>query len=72
LNGNLSGALHAYQHLIRQDRMVNEILPDLARLVQSNPRDSFVWQTLGDALAHEGDMVHARQAYDRARKLRQE
>jgi peptide/nickel transport system permease protein len=71
LSGDLPAALHAYQHLIRHDRMVKEILPDLSRLVQSNPRDPFVWQTLGDALAHEGDMTHARQAYDRSRKLRQ-
>jgi peptide/nickel transport system permease protein len=70
-NGNLSGALNAYQHLIRHDRMLREILPDLARLVQANPHDPLVWQTLGDALAHEGDMDHARQAYDRSRKLRQ-
>ncbi len=68
-NGNLPAALHAYQHLIQHDRMVKEILPDLAQLVQSNPRDPLVWQTLGDALAHEGDMVHARQSYERARKL---
>jgi hypothetical protein len=70
-NGNLSAALHAYQHLIQRGRMVREILPDLAQLVQSNPRDPLVWQTLGNALAHEGDMQHARQAYDRAQKLRQ-
>jgi hypothetical protein len=69
--GNLTGALNAYQHLIRRDRMVREILPDLAQLVQSNPHDPLVWQTLGNALAHEGDMQHARQAYDRAQKLRQ-
>jgi peptide/nickel transport system permease protein len=71
LSGNISGALNAYQHLIRRDRMVREIIPDLARLVQSNPRDPLAWQTLGDALAHEGDTVHARQAYERSRKLKQ-
>jgi ABC-type dipeptide/oligopeptide/nickel transport system permease subunit len=70
-SGNLTGALHAYQHLIQHDRLVKEILPDLARLVQAHPRDPLVWQTLGDALAQEGDMIHARQSYDRARKLKQ-
>jgi hypothetical protein len=69
-SGNLPAALHAYQHLIRHDRMLGEILPDLAQLVQSNPHDPLVWQTLGDALAHTGDMLHARQSYERARKLR--
>jgi peptide/nickel transport system permease protein len=70
-NGNLIGALHAYQHLIQRNRMVKEILPDLAQLVQAHPRDPLIWQTLGDALAQEGDMVHARQSYDQARKLKQ-
>ncbi len=69
-NDNLPAALNAYQHLIRHGRMVKEILPDLAQLVQSNPRDPLVWQTLGDALAHDGDKDHARQCYERARKLR--
>jgi hypothetical protein len=71
LHGNLPGALHAYQHLLRRGRMVKEILPDLARLVQTNPRDPLVWQLLGDALTQEGDMIHARQAHEKARKLRQ-
>jgi peptide/nickel transport system permease protein len=70
-NGNIPGALHAYQHLIQHGRMVKVLLPDLAQLVQANPRDPLIWETLGDALAQEGDMVHARQSYDKARKLRQ-
>jgi peptide/nickel transport system permease protein len=69
--GNLPGALHAYQHLMRHGRMVQEILPDLAQLVQANPRDPLVWQLLGDALTQEGDIIHARQSYEKARKLRQ-
>jgi peptide/nickel transport system permease protein len=68
--GNLPAALHAYQHLIRHERLVGEILPDLAQLARVHPHEPLVWQTLGDALAHEGDMIHARQSYDRARKLR--
>lgn len=69
--GNLAGALHMYGQMIRHDRLIKEILPDLARLVQAHPRDPLVWQMLGDALARSGDTVHANQSYDRARKLRQ-
>jgi hypothetical protein len=69
-NGDLTGALHAYQHLIDHGRMIQESLPDLAQLVQKYPRDPQAWQLLGDGLARAGDMVHARQSYDRARKLR--
>lgn len=67
--GDIAGALHAYRHLIRHGRMTGEILPDLAQLVQKYPRDPQVWQTLGDGLSRAGDLEHARQSYDRARKL---
>jgi hypothetical protein len=72
LNGNLSGALHSYQHLIQRGRMIDELLPDLAQLVQKHPRNPDVWQTLGDALLRSGDSVHAAQAYEQARRLRQQ
>jgi peptide/nickel transport system permease protein len=72
LDGNLSSGLHAYRHLIQHDRMIQEILPDLAQLAQKYPREPQIWQILGDGLARTGDMVHANQSYDRARKLRQQ
>lgn len=72
LHGDLPGALHAYNHMIRHDRLIQEILPDLARLVQRYPRDPLIWQTLGDALSHAGNSAHAAQSYERARKLRQQ
>ncbi|MGE5374384.1 MAG: ABC transporter permease subunit [Bacteroidota bacterium] len=70
-NGNLSGGLHAYRHLIQHDRMIREILPDLAQLVQKYPRDPLAWQTLGDALSKNGDAAHAAQSHERARRLKQ-
>jgi hypothetical protein len=66
--GELSKALHAYGYLIRRGRLVNQLLPDLAQLVQIYPRDPLVWQTLGDALASTGDLEHANQSYAQARK----
>jgi peptide/nickel transport system permease protein len=67
--GDLPRALHAYNHMIRHDRAIKEILPDLAQLVKNYPRDPWVWQTLGDALTRAGDSDHAAEAYARARKL---
>ncbi len=70
--GDLPGALHAYSHLIHHGRMIQEILQDLARLVEKHPRDPLVWQTLGDALSQAGDSAHAAQSYERARKFREQ
>jgi hypothetical protein len=69
--GDWSKALHGYSHLIRRERLIDEILPDLARLVRDHPRDPQVWQTLGDALTRAGRPEHANQSYEQARKLRQ-
>ena len=69
--GDLSRALHAYDHLIQRNRLIDEVLPDLAQLVKKYPHESQVWQTLGDALTRAGDTVHASQSYEQAQKLRQ-
>lgn len=68
--GELSRALHAYSHLIQRGKLIDEILPDLARLVKSHPRNPQVWQTLGDALSRAGRTEHASQSYEQARKLK--
>ena len=68
--GELSHALHAYNHLIQRGRQIDHVLADLARLVKAHPRDPQVWQTLGDALARAGRLEHANQSYEHARKLR--
>ncbi|MBN2115040.1 MAG: ABC transporter permease [Anaerolineales bacterium] len=67
--GDLARALYAYEHLIRHNRSIEDVLLDLARLVKKFPRDPQVWRTLGDALACAGDAEHAAQSYDQARKL---
>jgi peptide/nickel transport system permease protein len=66
---DLPRALHAYGHLIQRDKLIGEILPDLAQLIKKHPRDPQVWQTLGDALTRAGDSDHAAQSYAQARKL---
>lgn len=67
--GDLPRALHAYNHLIRHNRQINDILPDLAQLVKRFARDPRVWQILGEALDRAGDSDHAAKSYEQARKL---
>jgi peptide/nickel transport system permease protein len=69
--GDLDRALNAYNHLIERELFIEEILPELARLAKSYPRDARVWQTLGDALTRAGRVDHASQSYERAETLRQ-
>jgi ABC-type dipeptide/oligopeptide/nickel transport system permease subunit len=69
--GDLPQALHGYGFLIQRGRSMDEVLPDLARLAKSHPRDPQVWQTLGDALRRAGRLEQANQSYQRADKLRQ-
>ena len=68
--GDLFRALHGYNHLLQRGRLVDEILPDLARLVRDHPQDPHAWQTLGDALTRAGRAAQANQSYQQARKLR--
>jgi hypothetical protein len=69
--GELTNALHSYQHLIQRGKLISEVVPDLASLVKQYPHDPQMWQTLGDALNRSGDVAHAAQSYERARKLKQ-
>jgi len=69
--GDLPRALHAYDYLIRHNRLIEQVLPDLAQLAKKYPRDPQVWQSLGDALTRAGQADHATQSYDQARKLKQ-
>jgi len=66
---DLDGALHAYVHLINHDRDMNAVIRDLAQIARKYPRESRVWQLLGDALAHNGETEDAQRAYARARKV---
>jgi DNA-binding SARP family transcriptional activator len=66
---DLPRALHAYRHLLRRGRVLDEIIPDLARLVKTYPQDVRLWETLGDALALSGNPDHAAKAYAQAEKL---
>ncbi len=71
LQDDLPRALHAYDHLIRRGQLLDEVTSDLARLVKKYPREVQIWQTLGNALARQGDADHAAQSYGQAHTQRQ-
>jgi peptide/nickel transport system permease protein len=71
-DGDRPRALHAFGHLVRRGRAVDEFLPDLAQLAKRHPRDPQVWQTLGDALERLGQADRAAQCYERSRTLIQQ
>ena len=69
--GDLPRALHAYHHMIRRGKLLEEVTSDLARLIKQHPREAQLWQTLGDALTRSGDADHAALSYEQVHKLRQ-
>jgi len=69
--GDLPRALHAYHHMIRRGKLLEEVTSDLARLIKQHPREAQIWQTLGDVLTRSGDADHAALSYEQAHKLRQ-
>ncbi len=68
---NMDQAMHAYSHLIKHHRHVNEIRQDLIYIARQFPRHAIVWTLLGDALTQEGNHEYANKAYDQARILTQ-
>ena len=63
-------AMHAYSHLIKHHKHVNEIRQDLVHIVRLHPRHAIVWTLLGDALTQEGNHEYASKAYEQARGLK--
>jgi peptide/nickel transport system permease protein len=66
---DLESALHAYTHLIDRGRHTNDVIRDLAQIARKYPRESQVWQMLGDALMCNGEIEEARRAYARAKQV---
>ena len=67
--GDYESATHAYRHLINRGRELNDVILDLARLVKQYPDEPLFWQTLGDALANNGEAQDAIRAYEHASKI---
>ena len=68
---DFDSALYAYRHLINRGRELEDVILDLVRLVRQYPRERLFWQTLGDALANNGEAQDAIRAYEQANKLTQ-
>jgi len=68
---NIDQAVHAYSHLLKRHKHVNEIRQDMVQIVRQFPRHAIVWTLLGDALAQEGNQEFANKAYEQARHLTQ-
>jgi len=64
----MDSALHAYRHLIQRRRELTCVIGDLALLAKEFPLEIRYWQTLGDALAQNGDAGDAARAYAYAKR----
>jgi peptide/nickel transport system permease protein len=65
----MDSALHAYRHLIQRRRELACVIGDLALLAKEFPLEVQYWQTLGDALAQDGDAEDAARANAYAKQL---
>ena len=65
-------AIHAYSHLIKHRRHLNEIRQDMIDRVRQSPDQSLSWKLLGDVLTQEGKNEYAEKAYEQVRTLTSE
>ena len=68
-SGNLDSALAKYQQLIQEEQLVYEVVFDLRQMLNDHPENFELWQTLGDAYMHNGQLQEALEAYARAEEL---
>jgi peptide/nickel transport system permease protein len=61
--GNIQEAVHTYRALIQRDYLVEKIIRDLNRAVERNPREAPLWEVLGEAYNHNGQLTQAIEAY---------
>ena len=64
-------AVHAYSHLIKHRRHLNEIRQDLIQYVRDSSDQAIMWTLLGDVLTQEGKHEYADKAYQHAKNLTQ-
>ena len=68
---DLEQALHAYSHLSKHGRHMQEVIHDLVQVARKFPRYAQVWKALGDALTRAGNHEYAAKAYEQFRHLTQ-
>jgi tetratricopeptide (TPR) repeat protein len=67
--GHLDQALEGYNLLIQNGQHLDETIHDLRDALYRYPIDINIWQTLGDAYAHNNQLQEALDAYTKAEEL---
>jgi tetratricopeptide (TPR) repeat protein len=67
--GNIPGALHTYERLIRKTRLLDEVIYDLRDALYRFPVDVGIWQALGDAYMRANRLQDALDSYTKAEEL---
>ncbi len=69
IQGDSALALSHYQTLIKEQRLLSEVIRDLNEALYRFPVDIFLWQALGDAYLRAGHLQDALDAYTKAEEL---
>jgi peptide/nickel transport system permease protein len=64
--GNIQEAVDTYRELLQMDRLVEKIIQDLNRAVERYPQEVSLWEVLGEAYNHDGQLSQAMEAYSQA------
>jgi tetratricopeptide (TPR) repeat protein len=67
--GNIPGALHTYERLIRKTRLLDEVIYDLRDALYRYPVEVSIWQALGDAYMRANRLQDALDSYTKAEEL---
>jgi competence ComEA-like helix-hairpin-helix protein len=69
LKGNLSEGLEHYTGLIKEERLLDEVIRDLQDALYRYPVEIEIWQALGDAYMRSNQLQEALEAYIRAEEI---
>jgi peptide/nickel transport system permease protein len=64
--GKIQEAVHTYRVLIHRDCLVEKVVQDLNRAVERYPQEVSLWEVLGEAYNHNGQLSQAIEAYSKA------
>jgi peptide/nickel transport system permease protein len=64
--GNIREAVKTYRALLEMNRLVEKIIQDLNRAVALYPDEAILWEVLGEAYNHNGQLSQALEAYSQA------
>jgi peptide/nickel transport system permease protein len=64
--GQVPTAVQIYRELIQNGFPNEKVIQDLSRAVERYPSEGALWETLGEAYNHNGQLAEALQAYEKA------